>query len=89
VIRVGPGHLTANPEYSESEPWTQAERAVRYLPLQAQVGDFAFYLKKEAIELNYKNKAYLIMPHHAILALLRPKEEDLLADIATLLDDNQ
>lgn len=87
VVRVGPGHLMANPEYTDSEPWTHPERAIRYLPLQAQIGDFAFYLRKEAIELNYQDKAYLIVSHTAILALVRPKEEDILEDIAKLFDD--
>jgi co-chaperonin GroES (HSP10) len=87
VIRVGPGHLMANPDYNEGEPWAHPEEAVRYLPLQAQVGDFAFYLRKEAIEITYQHKTYLIVPHNAILALIRPKEEDILKDIGELLDD--
>ena len=43
MVRVGPGYLTANPEYSD-EPWTTPQQSVRYLPLQAQEGDFAFFL---------------------------------------------
>ena len=44
---------------------------MRYLPLQAQPGDFAFYLRKESIEINYQEKTYIIVPHNAILALVR------------------
>jgi len=36
VIRVGPGYLMANPEYSEGEPWSEPKEVVRYLPLQAR-----------------------------------------------------
>ncbi len=58
---------------------------MRYLPLQAQPGDFAFFLRKEAIELQYNDEDYLIIPHAAILALLRPDAEDIIDD--DLLDE--
>lgn len=35
VVRVGPGYLTQNPDYT-GEPWSQSQEAVRYLPLQAE-----------------------------------------------------
>lgn len=74
VIKVGPGHLIPNPEYSEGEPWARDREAVRYLPLQAQPNDFAFFLRKESIELTFEEKEYLIVPHGAIVALVRPGE---------------
>ena len=78
VVRVGPGYLMANPEYTEGEPWTQPKEAVRYLPLQARAGDFAFFLRTEAIEITYESTDYLIIPHNAILALIRHHPEDIL-----------
>jgi len=72
VVKVGPGHLTPNPEYSDAEPWAPERPLVRYLPLQAEPGDYALFLRKEAIELEYGGAAYLIVPHHALLALVRP-----------------
>jgi len=81
VIRVGPGYVMPNPEYSEGEPWKQTGGdAVRYLPLQAKPGDFAFFLRKEAIELIFEGTAYLIVPHGAILSLVRQHPEDLVDD---------
>jgi len=85
VIQVGPGYLMPNPEYSEGEPWTQPREAVRYLPLQAQPGDLAFFLRKEAVEITYERKDYVIVHHAAILALVRPKSEDILDNIEGLL----
>lgn len=85
VVSVGPGYLTANPEFSEGEPWAPRE-AVRYLPLQAQPGDLAFYLKNEAVALRYHDVDYRIVHHHAIVALVR-SEEDQLEDGLTDLDD--
>lgn len=71
VAAVGPGYLTANPEFSEGEFWAEDRSRVRYLPLQAEEGDFAFYLRKDAIELTFRETKYVIVHHHALLALVR------------------
>ena len=76
VVKVGPGHLTANPDYSDAEPWAADSSPVRYLPLQAQVGDHALFLRKEAVEVEYDGDAYLIVPHGAILLLVRPRHPE-------------
>ncbi len=87
VVRVGPGYVMPNPEYSEGEPWSQSQgEAVRYLPLQAKPGDFAFFMRKEAIELTFEGRNYLIVPHSAILALVRQHPEDILDDLDDLDD---
>jgi chaperonin GroES len=78
VVSMGPGYITPNPEFSEGEPWSQHKDAVRYLPLQARVGDHAFFLRKEAIEIQFEGKTYLIVPHGAILALHRNTADDIL-----------
>jgi co-chaperonin GroES (HSP10) len=71
VVKTGPGYLTQNPEYSETESWKESTTPVRYLPLQANPGDHAFFLRNEAIDLRYDDKQYLVVPHQAILALIR------------------
>jgi co-chaperonin GroES (HSP10) len=71
VVKTGPGYLTQNPEYSENESWKESAEPVRYLPLQANPGDHAFFLRNEAIDLRYEDTHYLIVPHKAILALVR------------------
>jgi len=90
VVKTGPGYLTPNPEYSESETWKQTDDPVRYLPLQAQPGDHAFFMRNEAIELRYEDTEYLIVPHSAILALIREHREErsdtTLDDLEDLLD---
>ncbi len=87
VIRVGPGHLMPNPDYTEGDPITKSTGSVRYLPLQAQPGDFAFYLRKESIEINYQEKTYMIVPHNAILALVRSDGDNLLQGLEDLLGE--
>jgi len=85
VISVGPGYLMANPEYSD-QPWRRPDEAVRYLPLQAMAGDMAFFLRKEAIDFNYQGRAHVIVPHAAILVLVRPGAEDVLQSLDNLLE---
>ncbi|CAN5604497.1 hypothetical protein BH23BAC4_BH23BAC4_03680 [soil metagenome] len=80
VIKTGPGHLIPNPEYTESESWAGDRESVRYLPLQAQPGDFALFLRKDAIDIEYLRNAYLIVPHSAIVALVRSQDESDLLD---------
>ena len=75
VEKVGPGYITPNPEFT-GEPWAQDREAVRYLPLQARPGDFAFFVRKEAVEITFEGREYLIVPHRAILALVRQQPED-------------
>ncbi|MFO8100485.1 MAG: co-chaperone GroES, partial [Salinibacter sp.] len=66
---------------------------VRYLPLQAEPGDHAFFVRKEAVDLRYDGTNYLIVPHNAILALVReddmPEEpsDTTLDDLDDLLDE--
>ncbi len=81
ILKVGPGYLTANPEYSSNKPWTEATESVRYLPLQAQVGDFAYYLKNEVVELKTKGVTYYIVRHASIVALMRPDADNLLESL--------
>ena len=70
VIKVGPGYpLPAQNE--EREVWESKEEEVRYLPLQAQDGDLAVYLQNAAYEISFNDEKYLIVPHAAILMLVR------------------
>lgn len=76
VVKTGPGHVTANPDYSDAEPWAADGSPVRYLPLQARLGDVALFLRKEAVEVEYGGEAYLIVPHGAVLLLVRPQHPE-------------
>lgn len=89
IVRVGPGYVMPNPEYTDGEPWAPAKNVARYLPLQAQIGDLAFFLRKEMIEVTFQEKEFVIVPHSAILALIRPSADDILDDIEGIdnLDD--
>ena len=72
VIKVGPGYPI--PVQTEDEPWKETEEKVKYMPLQAQEGDVALYLQRNAIELQYEGEQYVIVPQGSILMLERSED---------------
>lgn len=72
IIKVGPGYPVSDPSAVLEEPWKQSGREpIRYIPLQAQEGDYAFFLKDAALEIEIDEKKYMIVPHSALVALIR------------------
>lgn len=67
VVKTGPGY--AIPNIDIDEEWKSNSNNVKYLPLQAEVGDLAIYLQKNAIEVIINNDKYMIVPQSAILLL--------------------
>lgn len=71
VVEVGPGLPLSDPSSVEEEPWKTKGEIVRYIPSQAETGDYALFLKKASVEINVEEKKYLIVPQAAILVLIR------------------
>ena len=71
VVACGPGIPVAEPSSLEEEPWKTSETGARYVPMQAQVGDYAIFLRKAAVEVKFEGRTYLIVPQAAILLLHR------------------
>ncbi len=74
VVKTGPGY--AIPDAAPDESWTTRKKEVKYIPLQAAEGDYAIFLKDSAMEIEFEEKKYLIVPHSAILALVRTELTD-------------
>ncbi len=70
VIKVGPGYPVPNPTEID-EPWKQENNDKQYFPLQAREGDLAVYLQSSSYEIEFKGDKYAIIPHNAILLLVR------------------
>ena len=73
VVNVGPGYPTAEP-LADNEPWSGSggtRTGLRYVPLQAQKGDFAIFLRSNAVEVEIDGGQYQIVPHGAILLIIR------------------
>lgn len=70
IIKTGPGYPLPS-QTEEDEPWKKKDEEVQYLPLQAHEGDLAVYLQNAAYEINFNEETFLIVPHSAILMLVR------------------
>jgi chaperonin GroES len=71
VVEVGPGIPLGSPNSSFDEPWKDKRSDVKYIPTQAEIGDYALFLGKASIEIKIENKDYLIVSQAAILILIR------------------
>ena len=74
VLRVGPGYPIPAIQDSD-EPWKSHGDEVKYVPLQPKEGDEAIYLHNSGFEIEFNKEKYVIIPHSAILMLIR--DEDL------------
>lgn len=73
VLKVGPGYPI--PAISDAdEPWKDQSKEVKYVPLQPSEGDLAVYLQNSAWEIEFNKEKYIIVPHNAILMLIRDEE---------------
>ncbi|MEX2571613.1 MAG: co-chaperone GroES family protein [Gemmatimonadota bacterium] len=71
IMNVGPGYPTAD-SGPDGEAWLQGQRSeMRFVPLQAQKGDFALFLRRDSVEVEIDASAYVIVPHSSILLLIR------------------
>jgi co-chaperonin GroES (HSP10) len=72
IIKVGPGYPIASTQFDD-EPWKE-KKDNNYIPLQAKEGDFAIFLRKEAIDIELDKKKLVIVPQSAVLLLMRDEE---------------
>src|SRR2546426_7817623 len=71
IIATGPGTPMTEPASMDDEPWKIHGPDVKYLPMQARVGDYALFFRKAAVEITFEGKRYLVVPQAAILVLVR------------------
>jgi co-chaperonin GroES (HSP10) len=71
IVATGPGTAMSEPASMDDEPWKIRSPDVKYLPMQAQVGDYALFFRKAAVEITFEGKSYLVAPQAAILVLVR------------------
>lgn len=70
VVALGPG-IPLPPPHEEQEPWKESYQVPRYLPMQVEVGDYALFFRKAAIEITFDDTNYLVVPYGAILIVVR------------------
>lgn len=73
IIATGPGTPLPEPNQLDDEPWKipSSNAEPKYVAMQAQVGDFALFFRKAAVEISFEDTRYLVVPQAAILVLVR------------------
>ncbi|MFH1568043.1 MAG: co-chaperone GroES family protein [Gemmatimonadota bacterium] len=72
VEEVGPGFPLPPKGEDDDVPWAQERgEQMRFIPLQAQKGDHAIFTRKDGVEIRFEGEKYMVIPHAAILALIR------------------
>jgi chaperonin GroES len=72
IVKAGPGYPIPNPQYMDQESWSSTPKEpVKYIPLQVEEGDYAMFLRDQAIEIEYDGKKYLIVTQNAVLLVIR------------------
>lgn len=71
VVAVGPGTPVGPPAELDDEPWKIGATEPRYMPMQAQLGDYALFFRKAAVEITFEGTQYLVVPQGAILTIVR------------------
>ena len=74
IVATGPGHPMPDLGDASDEPWRKRPRETRFVPMQAKIGDYALFFRKAAVEITFESERYLVVPQHAILALVREGE---------------
>ncbi|OLC05840.1 MAG: chaperonin [Gemmatimonadetes bacterium 13_1_40CM_70_11] len=80
IVATGPGTPMTEPASMDDEPWKIRGAEVKYLPMQAEVGDYALFFRKAAVELTFEGKTYLVVPQAAILVLVK-EDPDIAEDV--------
>lgn len=76
VVAVGPGTPMGAPADLNDEPWKIVSGEPRYVPIQAEVDDFAIFFRKAAVEITFEGEKYLVVPQAAILGLVRQEGDE-------------
>jgi chaperonin GroES len=71
IVAIGVGDPLPDISAFEDEPWKVGEKATRFRPIQAKVGDHAIFFRKAAVEISFEDQRYLVVPQAAILVLVR------------------
>ena len=73
VIKSGPGYpIPTLPE--TQEPWKKNDNKQNYFPLQVKTGDLAVFLQENSYLIEFNKEKYVIVPHSAILMVIRDDE---------------
>ncbi len=73
VIKSGPGYPIPSQQEAE-EPWKKNNEKQNYFPLQVKTGDLAVFLQENSYLIEFNKEKYVIVPHSAILMVIRDED---------------
>ena len=76
VVALGPGVPVGPLDDSDDEPWKRQRREPRYMPMQARIGDYVLFFRKASVDITFEGKRYFVVPHDAILIIVRESAAD-------------
>lgn len=76
VVALGPGVPVGPLDDNDDEPWKRQRREPRYMPMQARIGDYALFFRKASVDITFEGKRYFVVPHDAILVIVREASDD-------------
>ena len=72
IVATGPGIATSPAGFAFDEDWEKQQHAEpRWVAMQARAGDLAVFFRKAAVEVSVDGQKLAVVPHGAILILLR------------------
>ena len=71
IVAVGPGHAVPPSSLAFDDDADEPRAQPRWVAMQARPGDLAVFLRKAAIEITVDEQRFHVVPHGAILVLLR------------------
>lgn len=74
IVEVGPGIHIPSPGDIEDEPWKERDYQDDDSEMEAQIGDYAIFLRKAAVEVKFEGELFLIVPYAALLMLIREND---------------
>lgn len=76
IVALGPGIAMPPSGFTFDEDWQKTRAEPRYVAMEARAGDVAVFFRKAAVEVTVENERLYVVPHGAILILLRGDGRD-------------
>lgn len=76
IVDIGSGAALPSPDEIEDEPWKESAKDNKEGSTDVEIGDYALFLRKAAIEIKFEGDTFLIVPQAALLLLVRDNTPD-------------
>lgn len=76
IVALGPGIAMPPSGFTFDDDWQKTRAEPRYVAMEARAGDVAVFFRKAAVEVAVANERLYVVPHGAILILLRGDGSD-------------